>query len=132
MRLCKVLLDTSALLLVSEGIDLNIKLREDLDCDKIELYTLDVVVRELKSLASSKSVRKAPPARHALEYVASHVLIIDTGTNDVSGDRALLNYVSVNPDYIVVTLDKKLRKLLKLAGFRVVTWWSSKRRFSIA
>ncbi|MGC8975045.1 MAG: hypothetical protein ACP5KB_02470 [Thermoprotei archaeon] len=132
MRLCKVLLDTSALLLVSEGIDLDIKLREDLDCDKVEMYTLDVVVRELKSLASSKSVRKAPPARHALEYVASHVLIVDTGINDVSGDKALLSYVSANPDYIVVTLDKKLRKLLKLAGFRVVTWWSSRRRFSIA
>lgn len=132
MRLCKILLDTSTLLLVSEGVDLEIKLREDLDCDKIELYTLDVVVSELRSLASSKSVRRAPPAKHALEYVAKHVKVVSTGSSESSGDKALLNYVSANPEYVVVTLDKKLRKLMKLAGFKVATWWYSRRRFSIA
>lgn len=132
MRLCKILLDTSTLLLVSEGVDLEIKLREDLDCDKIELYTLDVVVSELRSLASSKSVRRAPPAKHALEYVAKHVKVVNTGSGEFSGDKALLDYVPVNPEYVVVTLDKKLRKLMKLAGFKVATWWYSRRRFSIA
>lgn len=133
MRLCKVLLDTNTLLLlVTEGIDLAIKLREDLDCDKIELYTLDVIVEELKSLASSRSVRKAPSARHALEYVAKHVAVLSTEGSETLGDKALLSYVSSNPDYIVVTLDKRLRKLLKLVGCRVATWWSSRRRFSIA
>lgn len=132
MRLCKLLLDTSTLLLVSEGIDLEFKLREDLDCDKIELYTLDVIVGELRSLALSKSVKKAPPAKYALEYLASHVTVLSTGSSEAFGDKALLNYVTSNPDYIIVTLDKKLRKLLKLAGFKVATWWSSRRRFSIA
>mgnify|MGYP000219628371 CR=1 FL=1 len=132
MRLCKLLLDTSALLLVSEGVDLDIKLREDLDCDRVELYTLDVVVSELRNLASSKSVKKAPPAKHALEYVTKHVMVVKTGIDEGLGDRALISYASANPDYIVVTLDKKLRKLLKLMGVKVVTWWSSRCRFSIA
>ncbi len=132
MRLCKLLLDTSALLLVSEGVDLDIKLREDLDCDRVELYTLDVVVSELRNLASSKSVKKAPPAKHALEYVAKHVMVVKTGVDEGLGDRALISYASANPDYIVVTLDKKLRKLLKLMGVKVVTWWFSRCRFSIA
>lgn len=132
MRLCKILLDTSTLLLVGEGVDLEIELREDLDCDKIELYTLDVIVDELRSLASSRSVRRAPPAKHALEYVSKHVKVVSTGSSESSGDKALLDYVSANPEYVVVTLDKKLRKLLKVAGFKAATWWSSRRRFSIA
>lgn len=132
VRLCKLLLDTSALLLVGEGVDLEVKLREDLDCDKVEIYTLDTIVSELRSLASSRSVKKAPPAKHALDFVASRVIVVSAGASGVSGDKALLTYASSNPEYIVVTLDRKLRKLLKLVGVKVATWWSSKRRFSIA
>ncbi|MEO3993459.1 MAG: hypothetical protein QN229_04035 [Desulfurococcaceae archaeon TW002] len=132
MRLCKLLLDTSALLLVGEGVDLEIKLREDLDCDRVELYTLDTIVSELRDLASSRSVKKAPPAKHALDFVTNRVIVVSTGTTNLSGDKALLTYASLNPEYIVVTLDRKFRKSLKLVGVKVATWWSSKRRFSIA
>ncbi|MEM0014179.1 MAG: hypothetical protein QXS42_02185 [Zestosphaera sp.] len=132
MRLCKFLLDTSTLLLVSEGVDLSTKLQEDLDCDRVELYTLDAVVRELESLASSRSVRKAPPARHALNYVRERVAVLKAGEGEASGDNSILKYAASNPEYIIVTLDERLRKLLKVAGVRVATWWFSKRRFTTA
>lgn len=132
MRLCKFLLDTSVLLLIFEGVDLRIKLQEDLDCDRVELYTLDVVVRELESLASGRSVKKAPPAKYALNYVRNYVTVLNTDRKGISGDESILKYVANNPDYIVVTLDERLRELLKAAEVRVVAWWSSKRRFTIA
>lgn len=132
MRLCKFLLDTSVLLLIFEGVDLKIKLREDLDCDKVELHTLDVMVGELESLALSRSVKRAPPARYALNYVRDYVTVLKTDGGGASGDESILKYVASNPDYIVVTLDERLRKLLKVAGVRVATWWSSKQRFTIA
>ena len=132
MRVCKFLLDTSALLLTSEGLDLGIKIGEDLDCDKVELYTLSNVIRELESLASSRSLKKAPPARHALNYVKEHVSILTVDDPSALGDEAIIKHAVNNPDFIVVTLDRRLRELLKSAGVRAATWWFSKRRFSIA
>ncbi len=134
MKFCKVLLDTSALLLATEGIDFLDELNKALECDKIELYTLQEVIEELKNIASSKASRKSPAATIALDYIlrSGKINVITSNVRFHTADEAIIDFTKLNKDFIVVTLDRKLRKTLKSMDVKVLTWWYCRRKFSRA
>lgn len=125
-----MLLDTSALLLLYEGVD-PLQAIEDLLQGRVEFYTLDAVVKELRSLAERVGSRKGRAARLALQHIVSSgaVKTIETGFAGLA-DEAIVKFASLHKDFIVVTLDEELRRRLKELGVRVLTWWFGRRRFS--
>jgi len=134
MKICKVLLDTSAFLLVAEGIDLLDELNRVLECEGIELYTLQEVVKELRNIADSRASRKSPAATIALDYIfrKNKVKVIPSDVEFHTADKAIIDFTKANNDFIVVTLDRRLKKALKSMNVKVLTWWYSRRRFSRA
>ena len=125
----KVLLDTSAFLLIYEGVDIFDKLWDALK-EPIEFYTLDKVVEELKNLAKSRGSRRGRAANLVLTNVIHKVKIIGTGGNYATADDAIVDFVKQNPEFVVVKLDDDLKRRLRNEGAKVLTWWAGRHRFS--
>jgi len=125
----KILLDTSALLLFFEGVDVLDKLWHALQ-EPMEFYTLDTVIEELRELAKSPGSRRGRAARTVLTYVISKLKVIETHGKYQTADDAIVEFTKKHPEFIVVTLDEELRSRLKELNAKVLTWWASRKRFS--
>jgi len=125
----QVLLDTSALLLFYEGINVFEELEKALETN-LCFMTIDAVINELKKLSKSYYGRKRLAARMVLDKVINKLEIKSTRHTNIHADKAIVMYALEHPSIIIVTLDKKLGKELKRRGIRVLTWWSGRHRFS--
>ncbi len=126
----RVLLDTSALLLIYDGIDI-FNAIEDLLERKPEFMTLDSVINELNKLSSKSGSKRGLAARFILNKgLLNKVDVIESGQPNLLPDEAIINYVKKDPEVIVVTLDKELRKKLKAVGVKTLTWWLGRRKFA--
>lgn len=133
-RTCELVLDTSALLLVYEGVSPIVEAVEALEsyCSETKVVLLAQVVRELNKLAAGRG-RRAVAARLALAELNKQGTAISTV--DVTGccgtDECILEYAHGvrGAEAIVLTADKKLAKALKRNGIKYMTWWKSRRKF---
>ncbi len=125
---CKVLLDTSVVLLVYDGID-PIELIDDVLNMKCDYFIPDIVIDELIRLASRDIGIRSRAARLALQYLRDRVKIIHTTRRYETADEFFKEYATNNPSIIIVTNDDELKKELKSKGIKVLTWWLSKRKF---
>jgi len=125
---CKVLLDTSVVLLVYDGID-PIELIDDVLNMKCDYFIPDIVIDELIRLASRDIGIRSRAARLALQYLRDRVKIIHTTRRYETADEFFKEYAANNPSIIIVTNDDELKKELKSKGIKVLTWWLSKRKF---
>lgn len=133
-RICEIVLDTSALLLVYEGVSPIMEALEALRgyCSETRVALLAHVVGELNRLAAGRG-RRAVAARLALAELSKREIAISTV--DVLGccetDECILRYAhsARGVEAIVLTADKKLAKALKRNGIKYMTWWRSRRRF---
>ncbi len=126
---CRIILDTSVLMLVYEGIDV-IELIEDAMERKCEYYVPDKVLEELKHLAETSRGRRGAAARLALKYVQGRASPLNLGIDAPTADEAIKEFAASNPqEWIVATADHGMRRALKKAGVRVITWWPGKHRF---
>jgi len=90
------------------------------DFGKVDLYTLDVVVRELERLALG-SGRDSRYAKVGLQLMKKEgVEIIRTGGNPHHTDALILEYAK-NGHYTVCTLDRALIKRLKKHKIPVIS-----------
>jgi len=125
---CKVLLDTSVLLLVYDGVD-PIESIDDALSTKCDYYVPDIVIDELIKLASKNIGIKSRAARLALQYMRGKVKVMITDKRYRTADEFIKKYVMSDPSIIVATTDDELKRELKSKGIRVITWWFSKRKF---
>lgn len=126
----RVLLDTSVLLLIYDGIDVFSAVEDVLE-RKPKFITLDAVINELNKLSSKPGSRRGLAARFILNKgLLNKVNIVRSGQPNLLPDEAIVDYVKRNPEVIVVTLDKELRRKLKALGGKTLTWWLSRRRFA--
>lgn len=133
-RTCELVLDTSALLLVCDGVSPIDEAVEVLRgyCSETKIVLLEHVVRELNRLAAGGG-RRAVAARLALAEINKRGSAIATAdVVDCCGtDECILKYArgASGVEAIVLTADKKLAKALKRGGIKYMTWWKSRRRF---
>ncbi len=131
-RRCVIIPDTSALLLVYEGIDPLLESKEVLTdyCSSIDIRLLTPVVGELRKLASGKG-SKAVAARLALAKLDNYSEVltwVDIGGCSTA-DECILDYSkTIGAEAIVITTDRKLAIELKRAGVKHITWWRSRKR----
>lgn len=134
VRECKVLLDSSVLLQVYEGIDVVDLIYDELG--KCSYYVLDSVINELSKISLSSKGPKGRAARLALDYIQRrNIMIINTELLNISGDEAILNFFKKTPnakeEFIVATNDDSLKKELLRLGVKVITWWFSRFKYVI-
>jgi len=125
---CKVLLDTSVLLLIYDGVD-PIEGIDDALSTKCDYYVPDIVLDELIKLASKNTGIKSKAARLALQYMRGKVKVMITNRKYRTADEFIKKYVTSDPSIIVATMDDELKRELKSRGIRVITWWFSRRKF---
>lgn len=131
---CKVLLDSSVLLQVCDGVDVIDLISDELGwCD---YYVLDTIISELSKISLSSKSLKGGAARLALEYVRKRsVKVINTGMPNTSGDESILRFFKedsrLREEFIVATNDDMLKRELLRLGVKVITWWSSKFKYVV-
>lgn len=109
-----VILDSSFLITIATKPIKRMYMLEDLEC-----IVLSAIIKELKSLEGSKSVKRAIAARTALELIERmKVRIIDIKGEPI--DDLIIEYADKNSSYIA-TLDKEMKKKAKDRGIRVIT-----------
>ncbi len=125
----EVLLDTSALLLLEESVDIFEEIEDFLEAP-CRFLIPEAVLKELRKLSRLKG-KKGRGARLALEYLKlrkEKIEVVGQG-REYPVDEAVIELARErNP--VVVTLDRELRRRLKDTGIRVLTWWSGKAKFS--
>lgn len=133
-RVCELVIDTSALLLISRGVNPVSGAKEVLEdyCSNIRISLLTRVIWELEKLATGRG-RRAVSARLALIELSKldiAISVIDF-SDCYETDECILKYSRSikNSEVIVLTVDKKLAKALRENGIKYVTWWKSRRRF---
>ncbi len=134
VRDCKVLLDSSVLLQVYEGVDVVDLMYEEVG--KCSYYVLDSVVNELSRISLSSKGPKGRAARLALDYIQRrNVAVISTESLKASGDEAILNFFRRNPyfrdEFVVATNDDNLKKELLRLGVKVITWWFGRFKYVV-
>ncbi|MEM2855609.1 MAG: hypothetical protein QW416_00695 [Candidatus Nitrosocaldaceae archaeon] len=109
-----VILDSSFLITIATKPIKRMYILEDLEC-----IVLSAIIKELKSLEGSKSVKRAIAARTALELIERmKVRIIDIKGEPI--DDLIIEYADKNSSYIA-TLDKEMKKKAKDRGIGVIT-----------
>ena len=110
----KVLLDSNFLISCFKfKVDLN--QIENLLAEPFQLFTLNSIINELKTLAGSKS-KDSKYARLALKFLSSKKIKI-LKTNKLA-DEAILELADKNT--LVATNDLSLRKKLKVKGIKTI------------
>jgi len=132
-RRCILIPDTSALLLIAEGIDPLLESKDVLAdyCIDVEIRVLTPVMRELRRLASGKG-SKAVAARLALTKLGNYAEVLTlVDLEGCSGaDECILDYSkTLGAEVIVVTTDRKLAIKLRKAGIKHIAWWRSRKKF---
>jgi rRNA-processing protein FCF1 len=112
----KALLDTNFLMIPGEfGVDI---LSELLALGYTEIFTLDLVIRELERLAVSRG-KEGRSARIGLEFIRKgEIVILDT--KGEHADQEILGLAKTK-EYAVCTQDKDLISKIKKSGGRVIT-----------
>lgn len=131
-RHCVIIPDTSALLLVYEGIDPLIESKEVLAdyCESIDIRLLTPVARELRRLALGRG-SKAVAAKLALAKLDNYAKVLTWIDIEEcpNVDKCILDYSkTMGTEAIVITTDRKLAAELKRAGIKHITWWRSRKR----
>ncbi len=110
----RVIIDTSILLLLYEGV----RVFDDIE-EILETYPECVVPRhviiELKKLANSKKVHKRKAAQLALNVVLRLCRVVDVQDAE-NTDDAIIKLALRETDAIVVTADNELRRRLRELG----------------
>lgn len=110
----RVILDTSILLLLYDGVDVFGDIRSVLEANP-ECIVPRHVVNELEKLISSKSIHKRKAAQLALSIVEKQCRIVDVESVDKTDD-AIIKLVLSDRDSIVATADNELRRRLRELG----------------
>jgi hypothetical protein len=127
----KVLLDTSVLLQVYEGIDVLEKIERALGT-QCEFYVLDAVLDELIRLSQGVG-RRGKAARLAISYMRNKVKLITFKGEQGKTDDIIMEFMRRNKgEFVIATNDKKLRKDLKKMNVKIVTWWLGKYEYAQA
>jgi len=133
LRKCKVLLDSSVLLQVYDGVDVINLINEELG--SCEYYVLDCILTELSSIVSRSYGFRGRAAALALEYIRKHSvgIISSSSTPKCSGDESIVAFLMSSEDlrrkFIVATNDDELKRGLLKLGVKVITWWASKFKY---
>ncbi len=129
-RLRRAVYDTSALMLLAEGVRVFDDVEELLEA-KPECIVLKPVLEELEKHASSRSVRKRRAARLALSIVEKRCRIVDFGAGMLADD-AIVEYVLRDGEAIAVTADTGLHRRLLRLGIPHVYYREERRGFEIS
>ena len=129
-RLRRAVYDTSALMLLAEGIHVFDDVEALLDA-RPECIVLEPVLRELEKHAASRCVRKRRAARLALSVVERRCRVIDFG-GDMLADDAIVEYVLRDPEAIAVTADTGLHRRLLRLGIPHIYYREERRGFELS
>jgi len=122
---CIVLIDTSVLLLISEGLaSLEDFIQSVQEC---RVIVPDFVVEELKRLALQGG-KRGKLASWALSNIISRFEIAESGVEVNTVDDALLS-LAQRLGAIIATADAELRGRARHRGIRTIYYWTAKRRF---
>ncbi|MCD6428135.1 MAG: 30S processome protein Utp24 [Desulfurococcales archaeon] len=130
---CRVLLDTSVLLMLYDGIDVIEEIEDSLNV-KCEFYTPTAVVNELLKLKDQRSGWRSRAAAIALQYIEGRVEVVEhpPGRKCSTADEAIVDIARVRGDeFIYATVDRELKQKLRELKVPVLTWWLGRRRFVI-
>ena len=127
-RISKAVYDTSVLMLAYQGVDVIGGVQEVLESNPECVVPLPVI-RELERLASSGRLHARRAARLALEIVRSKCRIVEC--ESPNADDAVIEYALRDPEAIVVTADKELRRRLREKGLPHVYYRAHKRGFEL-
>lgn len=112
----KALLDTNFLMVPGEfGVDV---LSELLNLGYTEVFTLDLVVKELEKLSVGKG-KDARNARIGQEFIRKGGVIVLKSEGGHADDEIFR--LAKNKKYIVCTQDRELVSRIKRAGLRFIT-----------
>ncbi len=127
-----VLLDTNALMMISEGVNVISDLEEEL-ATKPVYVCLESIVKELERIAESSGVKESKKARLALEVVNEKCIIVksDFETADRDLISKALEFKSKGYRVIVATNDREIRRKLREAGVTVAFYRESKNKFTV-
>ncbi len=116
----KVVLDTNFLLIPGEfGVDIFSELKRILDV-RFRFLVPTVVIQELSLLERKTKGRDLQAIRMAKGMI-ERLETVDIGTfGKAPTDKLIYSYATSNPNVIVCTNDKKLKKKLRRAGVPVV------------
>jgi len=136
--LCKVVLDTSALLVIGEyGNSPGLADALEGICDDLTLVTPRKVLDEVFRIALERG-RRGLAARLFLKLVNDGYLnpeIVEV-EGCVSTDECILKLAlelkKSGERVIAVTLDRDLSESLKKLGVLCVTWWCSRKKFTLS
>lgn len=120
-----ILLDTNFLLIPYQfHVDIFEEIKRIMD-EQYDLVTLDAVIDELDKLQETESGRDKKAASIGKQLVkAKGVRVLKTEKN-LNTDKLIVNQAK-NPDFIVATQDKGLKRLLKANGVRLIVLRSKK------
>ncbi len=122
----KILIDTNFFFIpFYENFDVIEELKKFLEIKSIEyegFYTLRKNIIELENkLKTAKSEKWKKIYKLVLEYIKrKNITVIDTGNNNVRTDRLIVNFVTLNNNFIVCTQDRRLRIILKNLNIKVI------------
>ncbi|NOZ89113.1 MAG: 30S processome protein Utp24 [Crenarchaeota archaeon] len=128
-RLRRAAYDTSALLLLYEGVRVFEDVEDSLDA-RPECIVPRQVVEELERHAASRRLHLRRAARLALEAIRSRGCRVVEAPGG-SADEALLWLALHDPELIVVTADNELRRRLREHGLPNVYYRASRRGFAL-
>ncbi len=112
----KALLDTNFLMIPGEfGVDI---LSELLNLGYTEIFTLDLVIDELKKLSVGQE-RKSRNARIGLEFIRKGEIIVLKSEEQKTDDEIFR--LAKTKEYVACTQDKELIKRIKRAGMRFIS-----------
>ena len=133
LKRCRVLLDTSVLLMLYDGIDVIEEIEDSLNV-KCEFYTPTAVVNELLKLKGQRSGWRSRAAAIALQYIKEKVKVMEhsPGRKYGTADEAIVDIARARgEEFIYATVDKELKQKLRKLKVPVLTWWFGRRKFVI-
>ncbi|AEM39430.1 hypothetical protein Pyrfu_1573 [Pyrolobus fumarii 1A] len=130
-RIAEAVYDTSALMLLAEGVPV-FELVEEVLGAKPRCVVLPQVLEELERHASSRSVRKRVAARLAIQIVSKRGCVTPNFRAGRLADDAIVEYVRRNIHAIAVTADTGLHRRLLQLGIPHLYYREEGRRFEAA
>lgn len=130
---CRVILDTSVLLMVYEGVDVIEEIENSLGI-KCEFLIPSAVISELVRLRNQKTGWKGRASAVALQYIEGRAseYKVPLSMNYRTADDAIVDIAKNFRDkFIYATVDKELKQRLRGLNVPILTWWFGKRKFTI-
>lgn len=112
----KALLDTNFLMIPGEfGVDI---LSELLNLGYTEVFTLDLVIGELKKLSVGRD-KKSRNARIGMEFIRKGEVVVLESEKEKADDEIFR--LAKTKEYVACTQDKELINKIKRAGLRFIS-----------